>query len=163
MFNSKDGEKAWYLHNEVVGNEKKRRELLLQNMKNLAELHNTKLYRAVLGDDEAPWSAYLGQHEIFYSKSKVYNYVQIYNKFIKELELDPEVLVSIPNSKLANLISVVNKENVQEWLTKAETLTSQDFEDELRIAQGKESYTTCEHKNEVQYAICSICSFRHKI
>jgi len=160
--NEKDGEKAFDYHTQIVKNENKRRELLFDNMKYLAELHNTGLFRAVLGDEDAPWSAYLGQYDVFYSKSKVFNFVKIYNKFIKELGLSSERIASIPHSKLGLLIGVVNKENVEEWLTKSETLTSQDFNDELRIAEGKESYLNCKHENAKLYTICSVCGYRHQ-
>lgn len=156
-----EGKEAWKLNEMVIENEKKRRQLLFDNMKYLAELHNTGLFRAVLGDGEAPWSAYLGQHEVFYSRSQVYNYVKIYNKFIKELKLDSQLLVNIPYSLLYSLIRVVNENNVIEWLDKAKSLTTQDFRDELRIAEGKESYNDCKHKDIKLYSICPTCGYRH--
>lgn len=159
--NEQRGEKAWTLHKQVSENEKKRRLLLLENAELIHEIHSQKLYQVILGDEEAPWSAYLSQHEVFYPASKVYSLDKIYLRYIKELELLPVMISDIPLSKLSNLISLVTKENVEEWLDKARTLTSQDFNDEIRIAQGKESYLNCPHKNEKEYLICQSCGFRH--
>lgn len=159
--NEQKGEKAWALHTQVIKNEQMRRALLIENMKNIHELHLDKLYTVIIGDEDAPWSAYLANNDIFYSASQVYTYDKIYGKFVKELNIDIDKLIDIPHSKLSNLISVVTKENVDDWLSKAESLTTQDFEDELRKAKGKISYLDCPHKY-VPYSICSSCGFRHK-
>ncbi len=156
------GNEAFVVHSQIAENEKQRRQLLLENAELIHLMHSKGLYKVILGDENAPWSGYLTQHELFYSASKVYMLDKIYLKFIKELELDPSEIADIPHSKLANLIGVVTEENVHEWLTKARTLTSQDFNDEIRVAQGKESYLTCPHRNQVTYDICSSCGFRHK-
>lgn len=161
MNNEKQGEVAFSVHNQIIENEKQRRSLFLQNMELIHEMHNKQYYKSILGDDEAPWSAYLGQHEVFYSASKVYTMDKIYSKFVKELEVDIDEISDIPSSKLSNLLSVVNRENVSDWLTKARVLTTQDFEDELRKAQGKISYLECPH-NFKEYEICAKCGFRHR-
>jgi len=161
MSTEQEGIVAWNCHNQIVTNEIRRRELMLENMKLIHQIHNGKLYQVILGDEDAPWSAYLGQHETFYSASKIYTLDKIYGKFISELGLIGEQIVNIPTSKLANLIGVVTKENVEEWLDKAKELTTQDFEDELRKATGKVSYLDCPHKFK-EYEICSSCGFRHR-
>ncbi len=155
------GNRAYELHNEVIRNEIERRRLLYRNMEAIHALHENNLFRAVLGDERAPWSAYLSQYEIFYSQSQVYQFDKIYQKFVKELGHSESVLTGIPVSKLASLVNVVTKENSQSWLDKATTLTSQDFQDELRIAQGKKSYLDCSHTNSKEYIICE-CGFKHK-
>jgi hypothetical protein len=161
MTNEERGEKAWLLHNTIQTNELLRRKLLFDNMQALNELHAHKLYQVVLGDQSAPWRAYLGQHEVFYTASKVYTLEKIYQKFVKELNVNTEILARIPTTKLSNLIAIVNNDNVHEWLTKAETLTTQDFADELRKTQGKISYLDCSHTDSKRYEICSTCGFRH--
>jgi len=155
------GQKAFQLHANVIKNEQMRRVLLLESMAFIHELHNTGMYKSVLGDENAPWSAYLSQFEVFYSASKVYMFDKIYGKFIKELNLDPIIISQIPLSKLSALVKIVTKENVFEWLNKAESLTSHDFEDEIRKAHGKVSYLECPHSNERAYMICQSCGFKH--
>ncbi len=155
------GEIAFYLHNKVKENEIKRRQLLFESMEAIHEIHKSKQYKIILGDEDAPWSAYLGQHDTYYSASQIYAFDKIYSKFMFELGIKPEQIAQIPNTKLLNLVSVVNKENVLEWLNKAETLTTQDFEDELRVLKGGVSYLDCTHKY-VPYSICTSCGNRHK-
>jgi hypothetical protein len=161
--NKIDGEIAWNLHNQVVRNEQKRRELLLDNMKYLCELYDTKLYKVILGNEDSNWSAYLGQHETYYSRSQVYNFAQIYKRFTKELGLEPKDYIDIPQSKLQRLIKIVTIENVNDWLTKARELTTQDFDDEIRILKGEESYLDCKHLEIKKYESCQKCGFRHQI
>lgn len=163
MATEKEGEKAWEIHNHIADNEVMRRELMLSNMKHIHELHSTGLYKVVLGDEDAPWSAYLGLNETYYSSSKIYILDKVYQKFIKELELETEDIRDIPISKLSNLINVITKENSEEWLNNAHMMTTQDFNDELRKAAGKISYLDCKHENEIEYKICQICGNRHKI
>ena len=161
--NNKDGERAWFLHSHIKENEIKRRQLLLDSMEAINELYKDKLYQVVLGDAEAPWSAYLGQHSTFYSASQIYLFNKIYQKFIVELGVNRDEIADIPTTKLSSLIGVVNKENVLEWLQKAREFTNQDFQDEIRVSQGKESCLDCKHECEVDYKICQKCGFRHKI
>lgn len=157
------GNEAFSMHKQIANNELARRTLMLENSRLIHEMHSKGLYKVVLGDTNAPWSAYLSQHDTYYTASKIYMLDKIYGKFVKELGIDISVVADVPNSKLSAIISFVTKENVNEWLTKAGQLTSQDFQDEIRKAQGKVSYLECPHKKEVQYAICQSCSHRHKI
>jgi len=159
--NEEQGKKAFTIHSQIAENEKQRRQLSIENAELIHIMHAEKLYKSILGDENAPWSAYLTQNELYLTASKVYMLDKIYGKFVKELGLDPNELADVPHSKLASLIGIVDKDNVEEWLTKAKELTSQDFNDELRIAQGKESYLNCKHSNEKIYAICQSCGFRH--
>ncbi len=161
MQNEQRGQFAWEAHKKISENEKARRILLIENARLINEVHSKKYYKDILGDENASWSAYLSLFETFYTASKVYMLDKIYLKFIKELGLHPEQIAHIPHSKLSNLIGVVNKENVAEWLTKVEELTSQDFNDELRKATGKISYLECDHHNSKDYSICASCGFRH--
>lgn len=162
MQNEQAGEIAFTIHSRIEDNELSRRRLLLENAELIHKMHSEQYYKAILGDENAPWSAYLSQHGIYYSASKVYALDKVYSKFVKELRIPLENIVDIPITKLGSLIPIVNKENVEAWITKARELTSQDFQDELRIASGKESYLTCPHSKEKIYAICQSCGFRHQ-
>lgn len=156
------GTKAWELHQSIQKNELERRRLLLENMSLIHDIHSNGLYKVILGDDNAQWSAYLGQHEVFYTRSKVYTLDKIYQKFIKQLKLDPSQISEIPLTKLSALLPIVDDQNVLYWIAQAEALTSQDFNDELRKSQGKISYLECPHSNTKLYTICSSCGFRHQ-
>ncbi len=155
------GQEAFNIHLMIKENEFKRRKLLLDNMAYIHEMHAKGLYKDYLGDPDASWSAYLGQFDTFYTRSKIYTLDKVYGKFIKELGLSTDILAEIPHSKLAVLIPIVTKENVNEWLVKARELTAKDFEDEIRMLHGKVSYLVCEHKHEKTFNICESCGFKH--
>jgi hypothetical protein len=163
MNNEEKGKIAFDLHQIIAGREMKRRELLFENMRDINRMYSEKLFRVFLGDENAQWSAYLGEHSVFYSRSKVFTMNRIYQRFIVELKIDVQRIAPIPLTKLANLLPVVDRKNVEDWLTKAETLTNQDLNDEIRIASGKESYLNCEHKEEQTYKVCAKCGNRHRI
>jgi len=156
-----DGDTAFKLHQQIKSNELQRRELLAINSELLSKIKKNELYRAILGDDKAPWSAYLGQIEVMYSRHDVYNMIRIQQKYCEELGLKYETIADIPKSRLAIIIGIVTKDNVQDWLNKARVLTNQDFKDEFREAKGLPTTETCTHKLE-EYEICSICGFKHK-
>jgi hypothetical protein len=161
--NEEKGKLAMELHQLIMQNELNRRQLLFANMEHIGKMYHDKLYQVFLGDDTASWSAYMGQFDVFYTKSQVYLMNKIYQKFIKELGLDSKDISDIPHSKLGLLVNLVNKENVHLWLTKSRELTSQDFKDEIRKATGKVSYLACSHQEEVTYKICQTCSHRHRV
>lgn len=163
MEKDNNAELAWALHKAIENNEMERRSLLFANMKLLNGLYSKGLYKIILGDENAQWSSYLSQHEVFYSRNKVFTMNRIFQKFIIELKLSVQEIFSIPITKLDSLLTVVTKDNVQDWLTKAQSLTNQDFNDELRIAQGKESYLNCEHSDEKTFKVCAKCGNRHQI
>jgi hypothetical protein len=161
MLSSREGEYAWYLHNQIVENEKQRRKLLVESIKYLLEIKESGLFKAILGDERASWSAYLTQNDTFGSRNVIAYYIRIYDTFVKKWGLDTESFMDIPYSKLYLIVQIATKENIFDWLEKARNLTTQDFEDELRIAKGKKSYLDCQHRFD-EYEICSECGFRHK-
>lgn len=159
--NEVDGTIANELHQKVAQNEEMRRALLMENMQMLSQLKTKNLYRAILGDERAPWSAYLGQLEVFYSRNEVNNYIRIYDKFINELGVDKNRIYKITRSRLFDLIPIINRENVDELLSMAEVLLSQDWVNEMRIRRGKTSIDECPH-SFVEYEICQECGSKHK-
>ena len=121
-----------------------------------------ELYKAVLGDENAPWSAFLGQVEIFYSRSRVNTLLRIYRKFTKELGMTPDDYFDVPLSRLEALLPVVEANNRQEWVDKARVLLRKDFDIELRQAKGL-PFEDDDHEHDmVQYEICSRCGLKTK-
>lgn len=159
--NEEQGIKANELHQKVAQNEEMRRALLMENMQMLSELKTKELYRAILGDERAPWSAYLGQLEVFYTRNEVNNYIRIYDKFINELGVDKNRIYKITRSRLFDLLPIINKENVEELLSMAEVFTSQDWKNEMRTRRGKISIDDCKHSFE-SFEACADCGFKCK-
>lgn len=161
-FNEESGKVAFSIHEQIIENETARRKLLLENAELIHMMKDKEYYKAILGDENAPWTGYLTQHEVFYSASKVYALDKVFETFTKKLGIPLQDIADIPITKLSSIVNVVNEGNVDEWLSKARELTAQDFKDELRIAQGKQSYHDCKHENEVDYGICQSCGYRHR-
>ena len=98
---------------------------------------------------EKLWASY-GEHikkfedflkEVRFARSTAYHTMAIYQNFGEYLESHE---LDVPFRRLIKLLPVA-KENKEEWLKKAETLTENDFEGEIRKAQGKVPYWECEH------------------
>ena len=91
--------------------------------------------------------------EIKMGRSTGYYCLDIWREFgvmLKSKNLD------IDYSRLVKLLPVVNEKNKDEWLTKAESLSNDDFDDELRVAKGKESRLDCRHEWE-DWQKCKKC------
>ncbi len=161
IITEKDGVDGFNLHQRIKDNEQQRRTLLADNAYFLSLMKDRELYKAVLGDEKADWNAYLGQVEVMYSRNDVRKMMQIYSKFVVELEQSYSDICDIPKSRLLVLIPIVTKETLEEWLSKARELTNLDFRDEVRIAKGLKPSEECEHTFK-EYEICSTCGFKHK-
>ena len=70
------GTLAFNKNTRIVMNEIKRRELLIENILLLNEMKDG-LYKDYLGDADAPWSAYLAETEIYYTRSRVNKWIFI--------------------------------------------------------------------------------------
>lgn len=160
-FTETEGERAFQLHSTVVENESKRRQLLASNAKILAELKDLGLYKAILGDDRGPWSGYLGQLEVMYSRNQINTLILIY-KGLERLGVDLEQVQDISHSRLVDIVAVARHATVGEWIDKARVLTSLDWSDEIRLVKGRPTSTDCKHKFQ-NYEICKECGFKHAV
>lgn len=159
--NEDTGNKAFELHKKITQNEAQRRELFTRNLLNLAEMHNKGLYKAYLGDEEAEWSGYLSEIEVFYTRNQVKDYLRIHKKFVEELGLSTDSFIHIPKGRLIDLIPIVTADNFQEWYYKAVVLTTKDWKIEIRKAKGVISEED-EHEHDYKtYDICRICGEKH--
>lgn len=156
-----EGINGFNLHQQIAANELMRRRLLGENVRLLQIMKDTKLYKAVLGDENAEWVGYLGQVETFYSRNEIYNLMRIYDKFVTDLGFEYATISDIPKSRLIELLPVVNMENVERLLQDARVLTSRDFTDVVRQLKGLPTTDTCTH-TFTEYEICSICGEKHK-
>jgi N6-adenosine-specific RNA methylase IME4 len=87
-------------------------------------------YWIVLGNDS--WASYLAQPEIDLNEHTVDNYITAYNS-IKQLNiLPPAGAFDIDISKLTAIAPYLTKENAEELILKAKTLSRSDLRDEMR-------------------------------
>ncbi len=156
-------DKAFKLHNQIVKNEEERRRLLYENSLALLAMQESNLYQDILGDEKAPWSGYLGQVEIFYSRNKVYDMTRVAKKFLVDLKLDYNSIANIPLSRLCAVLSLVKTENIELLLSQAKTLTAKDFDIVLREMKGLVTEDQ-EHEHNYQHVQhCKICGHRENI
>lgn len=158
----KRGKKAFELDKVLKENEEQRRRLMMSNIHLLDEIFEEELYKEVLGDENAPWSAYLGQIETYYSRSEVKNLLRVYKKFSKELGLPVGDYADLPRSRLIEIIPLVNKTNVHDWIDKAVVLLSKDWKIEVRKAKGLPTEDD-DHEHEfTKFEVCEICGLKIK-
>ena len=161
MQTEQDGLNGFTLDQHIKANELLRRRKLGENILLLKIMKDKQLYKAVLGDENAEWAGYLGEVEVFYSRNEIYTLMRIYDKFVTDLGLEYANISDIPKSRLVEMLSVVNADNMEDLLSKARLLTSRDFTDEIRQMKGLPTTDTCTH-TFTEYEICSICGEKHK-
>jgi len=161
--NEKRGEIAWKLDQHIKDNELKRRTLLIENAKHLSTIYEEGYYKELLGFEDGEWAGYLGDLEVFYSRNKVNSYVTVYRKLTGELELRPEEWVHIPMTRLTDIIPILTKDNIDEWLSKAGVLTSKDWRIELRKAKGQITEEDEHVHDDIDYSICRVCGRKCKV
>jgi len=163
MNEEKEGQEAFNIHRQIIENEAQRRKLLSLNVRLLKEVKDRQLYKTILGDKEADWVAYLGDIEIFYSRNEVYNLMRIYDKFIIDLDLNYATIADIPRSRLVELLPIVTKENVEDWLSCARNLTSRDFTNNIREEKGLPTTDDGHEHDYTEYEICKMCGEKHEL
>lgn len=92
-------------------------------------------YWETLGYDT--FEAYIANPDIGFERSTIYNLIAIYERFVLEYDVQPAGLAKTYYSKLTEILPVVTKDNYEEWLTKAETLSRSDLREEVRSHQGR--------------------------
>ena len=153
----KRGKIAFSLHSKIVEREEQRRNLLALNAVDLVHMFESELYKDMLGDEDAPWAAYLGELTIFYSRNQINSYIKVYQKYTKELGVPPEAWVEVPITRLIDALPVVTASNWEEWMVKGKTLTTRDWNIELRQLKGLLTEEEHEVHDDNIYKICKQC------
>lgn len=157
--NEQRGKEAFELNEKIKSNEFLRRALFSENIKLLNQIQEKELYKEVLGDENGEWAGFLGQIEVFYSRSRVNDMIRVYKKYSPLIDL--KEIIDIPQTRLIEMIPIITSENKDDWFSKARTLTSRDFLIELRKEKGLQVEDECKHKYQ-EYEICKICGEKHK-
>lgn len=113
---------------------------------------------------------YYGQHietfdnflrEVRMGRATAYNCVRIWREFgeiLKSKNLDIEYF------RLVRLLPVVEADNKEDWLNKAQDLDVKAFDDEIREAKGKVPTDSCNHTGEKMYLErCMTCGKMRKV
>ena len=156
-------DKAFEVQTIIQANEKKRRELFMQNALLLSGIKHKKLYKELLGDVEATWAAFLSQTEIFYSRAQIDRMIKVYTQLTIELNIPPKKYDDVPQSRLLNILTLISKETAEEWFERAKILTGKDWNISMREAKGLVTEEDKGHKhNDDHYLICKDCGSKRK-
>jgi hypothetical protein len=149
-------------HNLVVELNNASRRVQHDIMRTLNELFKTQGYKAILGDENAPWSAYLSQAEIFYPRSKVNNWRKIISVLEDKFDLTSSDYVNVPESRLINIARVATSaEDAKELIANAEVLTPLDWKNLIAERKGKPTSEECKH-DFVSLQVCPHCGLKAK-
>lgn len=108
----------------------------------LTENKRNGLYK-LLGHNT--FESFLGTPEISFHRTTAYKHMKIYSEFIEYYKLSQKDLQDIDLDKLYLILPIIDKNNIQDWLEKARTLSRSD----LRIAiQGKKQKQMIEAGSE---------------
>jgi len=158
------GEEAFNLHQEILEMEKASRAVTLKIMEALIQMQETKGFKAVLGDQEAEWHAYLADVGVFYSRSRVRRWKRIF-ELCKAFDLNKEMVFTIPESRLEQVALLAPKvldteKKVKEALSYAAIHLPKDWKNELLKYKGQPTMDDCKHEFK-EYEVCSTCGEKH--
>ncbi len=156
------GDEAFALHSKIVANEKKRRELMAENARNLNEMYTKHLYQDMLADGEGEWAGYLSDIEIYYTRSKVHSLTTCYRRLTEKLGIHQDVWAQVPLTRLMDILPAITEENYLDWFSKALTLTTRDWIIEMRAAKGLLTEEDEHEHNMIEYAQCTKCGRKEK-
>jgi len=155
------GKRAFERHQRIVQAKKILGLSYLHLGKLLLEMRESGDYKRILGDDlgqrRGAWNLYLSLPEISIAPSTARGLMLVYQKWIKELGYQEEKIKEIDRRKLLALVPIVDKDNADDWLIKAQTLSRNALFQEIKQI-GKDPMH-CNHEwEEVPTWRCRICS-----
>lgn len=106
-------------------------------------------------DNDITFSAFLADPEINLSETVAYRNINVYKKYIIELGLKVKDIQHLDLMKLDRIKGVVDKKNVQEWLSTIATLSRSDL-DRL-VKYPNKNPMTCKHKWTCSKEKCTTC------
>lgn len=156
------GQEAFDLHTTIVSNEKERRILMAKNAKLLNQMRETGLYQDFLGDTEGEWAGYLSEIEVYYTRSKIHALTTAYKRLTEKLGIHEDIWAQVPLTRIMDMLPIVTEENYPDWFSKALTLTTLDWNIEIR-REKKLVTEEDEHEHSMTtYDICRKCGKKEK-
>jgi len=132
-----DEQKATVGHNlqeEITEDSKHVMARYLRIGRNLRVFARNQLYAKLGFDSFDEWRA---QPELNLSRSTSYALMKVFEIFVERLKVMPQRLQNIDWTKLYGLSRVVTAENVDDYLSKAETLSRTDLQRELSLVKAR--------------------------
>ena len=131
---------AWNVHQKILKLKKGIRKKFIELGAYLKQVHDYELYRR-MGLSCETFDEYIAQPELTFQRSTAYSLIGVYEDFFDEsIHLDVENIEEIDYTKLDKIrrFKHLPKEEFEEWIEKARTLSLSDLNEEIKIAEGKE-------------------------
>jgi hypothetical protein len=87
--------------------------------------------------DSENFNQFLADPELGFQRSTVYSYIRLWEKYVGELNLDPEYLGEIGVKRLQLILPFVDKDPL-EWLSRAQTWSYKDLLNSIRKEKGRQ-------------------------
>ena len=156
------GKEAFTIHKNIVDRELLRRKLFIDNVSDLVKMHKMKLYKLQLGSEDAEWSSYLSQVELYYSRGEIEKWRRIFSVFVEGFNILPDTFVDIPSTRLEDIASfATDRDFVNECFDSARVLIPQHWKDFVSKNKGKPTSDSHKHNFSV-FRICQGCGYKHK-
>lgn len=139
------------------------RNLDLELARRLLFLKRENRYRHITGDPRSTWGEFLSDPELQISWEKARRIMRIYEVYIEGYGLKDEEINGIDQRSLLKLSTIIDKDNVRDWLLKAKNLSRSDLKRELKF--GDIDVMTCKHNYSKTHETmeCSKCGEINKI
>lgn len=158
------GEEAFERHQRIVDRISQIRKLQVENIEDLDIMYTLEQYKVYLGDENAEWSGYLAQQDVFLTRAEVHRMSELKKKFVDEFGMDLVALMSLPVTKLQNIAMYAHDKNEAiDLVDKARTLTSREWTEEMRKLAGKNTPTDGHQHEPRRFEICKKCGNKQSI
>ncbi|HOE15458.1 MAG TPA: hypothetical protein PLH82_02125 [Candidatus Paceibacterota bacterium] len=156
-----NSDEAFNRHQRIAEREKIRRELLIENMRDLLQQFGTQGYKVILGDEDSEWTAYLSEVEVFYPRTRIDRWRKILSVLVNSYHIEPLSFIDIPEIRLEAVSKLSkNKDEALEWLSRARTAVPLDWRNHIAEHYGKPTSEECQHDFQ-RFEICRICGKKH--
>lgn len=135
---------ALSVHQKILKLKKGIRKKFIELGAYLKQVKDFELYRK-MGLDCETFEEYIAQPELTFQRSTAYSLIGVYEDFFDEsIHLDVESIEEIDYTKLEKIrrFKYLPPVEFAEWIEKARTLSLSDLNEEIRIAEGKETSDT---------------------
>jgi hypothetical protein len=159
------GEDMFALWKELIDNVGVVREKTIRNAEIFTNIYEHQGWKDILGDEDSQWSGLLAQVETHYTRAEVARWMLLWRTLHIEFGFLLEDLFKIPVTRLENIAKYC-KDSVEakHYMDLAESLSPQEWRDEIAKLRGKPTRETCKHdKGFVHYAQCPICSDKKQV
>ena len=130
---------ACSIHQKILRLKKGIRKKFIELGAYLKQVHDSELYKE-MGLSCETFDEYIAQPELTFKRSTAYSLIGVYEDFFEKESnhLDVDNIEEIDYTKLDKIRRFKNspKEEFEEWIEKARTLSLSDLNEEIRIAGG---------------------------